>query len=290
MPVLRDFRHAWRGLVRSPLFTVVALLSIALGIGANTAIFTLVDEVLLRPLPVTAPEQLALLLGARNRTHYGGNSGGNGDVLSFPMYEDFRDNFVDRNGAPALTRVSLPVLNPAPTPKIFAGLFARRPIALNVGIDGQTERVPGELVTGTYFPVLGVRAAVGRLITDQDDKLRGDGYVAVLSYNYWRNRFGADPGVIGRSITINNHTFTIIGVSQAGFDGLDIGAVASVRVPIMLKAQMTPNWDDLDNRRQRWVNVFARSEAWCHAGTGPGCSPAVLPRPARPGSADVRVQ
>ncbi len=258
MHLARDFRYAWRGLLRAPVFTIVALLSIALGIGANTAIFTLVDEVLLRRLPVGDPEQLVLLKGAGNRTHYGGNSGGNGDVLSFPMYEDFRDNFVDRNGGLAPPRVSPSVANPAPTPTIFAGLFARRPIAMNVGVDGQTERVPGELVTGTYFRVLGVRAAVGRLITDEDDKLRGDGYVAVLGYNYWRTRFGGDPRVVGRSIVINNHTLTIVGVSQAGFDGLDIGAVASVRVPMMLKAQMTPNWDDLDNRRQRWVNVFAR--------------------------------
>jgi len=102
---------------------------------------------------------------------------------------------------------------------------------------------------------------VGRLISDDDDKVRGDGYVAVLSYNYWRNRFGGDPGIVGRSITINNHTLTIIGVSQAGFDGLDIGAVANVRVPIMLKAQMTPNWDDIDNRRSRWVHVFGRLKA-----------------------------
>jgi putative ABC transport system permease protein len=199
-------------------------------------------------LPVQSPDQLVLILGARNRTHFGGNSGGNGDVLSFPMYEDFRDNFVDRSGGAPLPRVSQPVPNPAPTPKIFTGLIARRPVAMNIGVDGQTERVPGELVTGTYFRVLGVRAAVGRLITDDDDKVRSDGYVAVLSYNYWRNRFGGDPAIVGRSITINNHTFTIIGVPQAGFDGLDIGAVAHVRVPIMLKAQMTPNWDDIDNR------------------------------------------
>jgi predicted permease len=258
----RDLRYAWRGLSRSPLFTVVALLSIALGIGANTAIFTLVDEVLLAVLPVKHPEQLVLFNGARN--HYGSNSGGN--MLSFPMYEDFRDNFVDRDGAPgqpgaaqgALPRVSLPVQNAAPTPKIFSGLFARRTVAMNVGINGQTERVPGELVSGTYFRVLGVGAATGRLITPEDDAVRGGGMVAVLSYTYWRNRFGSDPAIVGRRITINNNPFTIIGVSQAGFDGLDIGYVPNVRVPVMMKAQVTPNWDDMDNRRSRWVNVFGR--------------------------------
>lgn len=250
----RDLRYAFRGLTRSPLFTSVALVSIALGIGANTAIFTLVDEVLLRQLPVKSPGQLVLFNGARN--HYGNNSGGN--MLSYPMYEDFRDHFVDRAGAPPLPRVSPTLPNPAPTPKIFDGLFARRPVPMNLGVDGRTERVPGELVSGTYFQVLGVGAAVGRVIVPDDDKVRADGYVAVLSYDYWRNRFGGDPGVVGRRLMINNYPFTIIGVSQAGFDGLDIGSVPSVRVPVMLKAQMTPNWDDVDNRRSRWVNVFAR--------------------------------
>jgi putative ABC transport system permease protein len=255
--LIRDLRYGWRGLARAPLFTFVAVLSIALGIGANTAIFTLVDEVLLRLLPVKNPEQLVLFNGPRN--HYGSNSGGN--MLSFPMYEDFRDNFVDRRGAPALPRVSQTVANPAPTPKIFSGVFARRPVAMNVGFNGQTERVAGELVSGTFFQVLGVGAAAGRVIVPDDDRARGDGFVAVLSYDYWRNRFGRDPSIVGRRITINNYPFTIVGVSQAGFDGLDIGAVASIRVPVMLKAQMTPNWDDIDNRRSRWVNVFGRLQA-----------------------------
>jgi predicted permease len=251
-----DLRYAWRGLARSPVFTIVALLSIALGIGANTAIFTLVDEVLLESLPVKHPEQLILFTGPRN--HYGSNSGGN--MLSFPMYEDFRDNFVDRGGAPALARVSQPVVSEAAagTPRLFSGMFARRAVAMNVGVNGQTERAPGELVSGTYFQVLGVGAALGRLIAPEDDRVRGGTMVAVLSYDYWRNRFGGDPAIIGRTLTINNYSFVVIGVSQRGFDGVDIGYVPSVRVPIMMKAQITPNWDDMDNRRSRWVNVFAR--------------------------------
>ena len=266
MHLVRDLRYAFRGLVRSPLFTTVALVSIALGIGANTAIFTLVDEVLLRQLPVQRPDQLVLFNGARN--HYGSNSGGN--MLSFPMYEDFRDDFVGPfDSAPAapaqrarasgskLARVSLPVANGAPARRVFSGMFARRAIAMNVGLDNQTERVPGELVSGTYFQVLGVGAALGRVIAPDDDK-RGDGPVAVLSYDYWRTRFGGNPNVVGQTITVNNTRLTIIGVSQAGFDGVDIGYVPSIRVPILMKAQMTPNWDDVDNRRSRWVNVFGR--------------------------------
>src|SRR5262245_56047330 len=255
----RDLRYAARGLGRSPLFTAVALLSIALGIGANTAIFTLVDEILVRMLPVKAPEELVLFNGSRN--HYGSNSGGN--MLSFPMYEDFRNNFVDfaqgkSPAAPAMPRVSAPVPNPAPTPKIFSGLFSRRSFAVVVGVDGQSERVPAELVSGTYFQVLGVGAAIGRVITPEDDRERHGAPVAVLSYDYWRNRFGGDPNVIGKTITAQNRALTIIGVSQAGFDGVDIGYAPSLRVPVTMKAEMTPNWDDMDNRRSRWVNVFGR--------------------------------
>jgi predicted permease len=252
--LLRDLGYAWRGLLRAPLFTLVAVCSIALGIGANTAIFALVDEVVLKLLPVKDPGQLVLFSGAKN--HYGNNSGGN--MLSFPLYEDFRDNFVERGGAPALPRVSLPVPNAAPTPKIFSGLFARRAVSMNVGFEGTTERVVGELVSGTYFQTLGVSAAIGRVIEPDEDRDRAASLTAVLSYDYWRNRFGRDPSIIGKRITINNYSYTIVGVSQPGFDGVDIGYVPSVRVPVMMKAQVTPNWDDMDNRRSRWVNVFGR--------------------------------
>src|SRR5213596_2910568 len=115
----RDLKYALRGLARSPVFTVVALASIALGIGANTAIFALVDEVLLRLMPVKEPERLILFTGPRN--HYGSNAGGN--MLSFPMYEDFRDNFVERGDEPALPRVSLAIANGAPATPVFSGMF-----------------------------------------------------------------------------------------------------------------------------------------------------------------------
>ena len=255
MPHLfKDLRYACRGLLRAPLFTLVAVVSIALGIGANTAIFTLVDQVLLRQLPVKQPEQLVLL--TQLGPHHGNNRGSNS--TSFPMYEDFREAFVDHAYAPALSRLTLPYDNlPASSP-IFSGVFARFAMSLNVGFGGQTDRVSGELVSGTYFPVLGVGAAVGRVITPEDDRLRAGHPVAVLSYEYWRTRFGGDTGVIGKTIVVNNYPLTIIGVSQAGFDGVDIGYAPSVRVPMMMKAHMTPQWDDLDNRRSRWTNVFGR--------------------------------
>lgn len=208
MHLLQDLRYAFRGLAGSPLFTSVALLSIALGIGANTAIVTRVDEVLRRQLPVKHPDQLVLFNGARN--HYGNNSGGN--MLSFPMYEDFRDAFVERidsqaappaqgrpfdsQAAPAAQggrataskppRVSPAVVNGAPAQPVFSGMFARRAVAMNITAGGQTERPPGELVSGTDFQVLGAGAVIGR-VTTPDDDTRNDGPVAVLSYDYWRS-------------------------------------------------------------------------------------------------------
>ena len=259
--LVRDLRYAWRGLLRSPVFTIVALASMALGIGATTAIFTLVNEVLLRLLPVRQPEQLVLFNGAR--FHYGSNNGGN--ALSFPMYEDFRDNFVERGGAPLLPRVSQAVADPLPSDRaIFSGLFCRYATAFTVGFDGQSERIPGELVSGTYFSVLGVGAALGRVITPDDDRVPGGHPVAVLNYDYWRNRFGSDPNIVGKTLIVNGMSLTIIGVSAQGFGGLDIGNVVQVRVPMMMKTQMTPNWNALDDRRQRFVNVFGR--------LGPGIS------------------
>ncbi len=249
----RDLRYAWRGLTRSPIFTLVALLSIALGIGANTAIFTLVDQVLLRQLPVREPDQLVLL--TQVGPHYGNNNGAN--ASSLPMYEDFREAFVDHTVSPPLPRLSQPYGVQSSGP-VFSGLFARYPLAMNVGFNGNTERVSGELVSGTYFSVLGVGAAIGRVITVDDDRELAGSPVAVLSYDYWRNRFGSNPGVLGQSITINNYPLTIIGVSQPGFDGVDIGNAPSVRVPMMMTEQVRPGFLQMNDRRSRWVNVFGR--------------------------------
>src|SRR5437016_1243390 len=141
-----DLRYAARTLRKSPVFVAVAVLSLAFGIGANTAIFTLVDQVLLRLLPVKNPQQLVLLWG--RGPHYGSNNGRY--KLSYPMYEDFRD----KN-------------------EVFSGVFCRWESSFSVSSEGKTERVRGELVSGTYFPVLGVRAAMGRVFTPDDDKVAG---------------------------------------------------------------------------------------------------------------------
>jgi len=231
----QDLRYAARTFRKSPVFVAVAVLSLAFGIGANTAIFTLVDQVLLRLLPVKDPQQLVLLWG--RGPHYGSNNGRY--KMSYPMYVDIRDH-----------------------DQVFSGMFCRWGNSFSVSADGRSERVDGELVSGTYFPVLGVGAALGRVFTPDDDKIQGGHPIAVISYRYWLSRFGASPEVIGKKILVNGYPLTIIGVSQAGFDGTDPGSSPQVRVPIMMKAVMDPVGSkfsyNFTSRRGRWINVFGR--------------------------------
>ncbi len=229
-----DLRFAFRTFRKSPVFLAVAVLSLALGIGANTAIFTLVDQLLLRLLPVKDPKQLVLFWS--HGPHYGSNMGIH--KLSYPMYEDFRDH------------------NQA-----FNGVFCLYGTTLSVSADGKTERVDGELVSGTYFPVLGVGAALGRVFTPADDRTPGGHPYAVISYRYWQSRFGGSREVIGKKLLVDGYPLTIVGVSQAGFDGTDPGSAPQIRVPIMMHAQLNPQLGEfysLKNRRARWVNVFGR--------------------------------
>ncbi len=228
--IVSDLKYAWRGLRKTPVFTAVAIFSIALGIGANTAIFTLVDQVLLRLLPVKNPQELVSLTS--RGAHYGNSRGSN--VLSYPMYEDFRD----RN-------------------QVFSGTFCRNARSAHISFGDRTERVTSELVSGSYFSVLGVTAARGRLIAPEDDERPGGHPVVVLSHSYWDARFGADPAIVGSTVRVNGHAFTVIGVAQDGFDGIDIGEASQVYVPMMMQQQMT-QWNGLDDRRSRWVNVFGR--------------------------------
>jgi predicted permease len=230
--ILADLRYALRMLRKSPVFTIVAILSIALGIGANTAIFTLVDQALLRLLPVKNARDLVLV---RPEGPWSGSNWGDGNELSFPMYVDFRDHN-----------------------DVFDGMFCRFSYTMHVGFSGRTERARAEIVSGTYFPVLGVRAWVGRLISPEDDKAPGASPVVVLQYDYWKNRFNGDPSIVGQKLVINDHPMTVIGVAQEGFNGTDLGTITQVYVPMMMKAQMTPGWNGLDDRHYRWVNTFGR--------------------------------
>jgi len=230
--LLQDLRYALRTFVKSPVFVMVAVFSLALGIGANTAIFTLVNQVLLRRLPVRNPEEL-VLLKAMGR-HYGSNNGR--DKLSYPMYTDFRD----RND-------------------VFQGMFCRDQKEFNISVEGRTERVSGELVSGNYFPVLGIRAVLGRVFTAQDDLMQGANPSAVLSHGFWQSRFAGSRDVIGKKLVLNGYPFTIIGVSESGFNSTDPLLAPQIRIPVSMKAQVDKQgFYSLNDRRGRWVNVYGR--------------------------------
>jgi len=226
-----DLRYAFRTLRNAPAFTAIVILTLALGIGANTAIFSLTDQVLLRLLPVKDPDRLVLF---ENPGPFAGRQF-NSNTFSYAMYRDFRD----RNA-------------------VFSGIVARFPTPLTLMANGQAERISGELVSGNYFDVLGVRAVVGRSLTPGDDRVPGAHPVVVLSHNYWMRRFAGDPGVLNRTIDLNGHSMTVVGVIQPGFTGIVVGESPDVMVPIMMKAQMTPTWNDLENRRSRWLTLLAR--------------------------------
>ncbi len=229
--IWNDIRYALRTFRRSPLFTTVAILSLALGIGANAAIFTLLDQILLKLLPVNQPKQLVAL--KMEGSHYGSNWGMN--AISYPMYKDFKDQN-----------------------KVFSDMLCRFAIPTSLGYGNRTERVNAELVSGSYFPTLGVTAALGRTITPSDDRFPGGHPLVMLSYAFWQSRFSSDRSIIGKQLIINGHSMTVIGVAQRGFDGIQLEYQTKVFIPIMMKAQMTPFWDGLKDRRQRWVNAFGR--------------------------------
>jgi MacB-like periplasmic core domain len=234
MTTTGDLRLALRGLVRNPLFATVAILSLALGIGANTAIFTLLDQVLLRKLPVREPEQLVMLY--QQGTHMGSNMGSR--MHSYPMYQDYQ-----KRAEP------------------LAQVLCRRLVFASVSIDNQTERVDAELVSGNYFTMLGVKPAIGRVFSSQEDDQVYLGHpVVVLGYDYWVNRFARDPGVVGKKILVNSFPMTVIGVSAAGFAGLDPAQGVQLRVPVQMMRAMMPTWTwvHMDARRSRWVQVFGR--------------------------------
>jgi predicted permease len=230
----RDLRYSLRAIRRSPLFAAVAILSLALGIGANTAIFTLMDQLMLRKLPVRDPEQLVVLYQRGN--HNGSNMGR--WMHSYPIYEDYQ-----RKAEP------------------LAEVLCRRLVPASISVENQTERVDMEMVSGNFFTMLGVKPAVGRLFTSaEDDQVVRGHPVATLSYHYWVSRFDRDPKVVGKKILVNNYPMTIVGVSAAGFNGLDPAQSPQIRVPILMKEALMPEWSwfNAASRRSRWVQVFAR--------------------------------
>ena len=234
-----NLKLAFRTLFKSPFITLVAILSLALGIGANSAIFSLFDQMLLRPLPVPNPEELVNFLEPVGSPKPGsqscGQAGDCNEVFSYPMFRD-------------LERVQTS----------FTGLAAHRPFGASLGYQGTSLGGEGLLVSGSYFPVLGIAPAMGRLFTVEDDKTIGSHFVAVLSYDYWRNRFELNPAVLNQTLILNGQAMTIIGVAPRGFNGTTLGQNPDVFVPLSMRGLMEPGFNGFERRRQYWAYIFGR--------------------------------
>jgi predicted permease len=241
--LLQDVRYALRMLAKSPGFTLIAILTLALGIGANAAIFSVTDQVLLRLLPVQKPEELVVLRSPGPNPGRNWSDGDAGAAFSYPMYKDLRDH------------------NP-----VFSGLLARFAVQASVSGQGQTELANGELVSGNYFEVLGVRPALGRVLTSQDETAPGANPETVLSYGYWERHFGRNPEILNKQLVVNGVSMTVVGVVAPGFFGVQVGQTPDIFIPITMKAQMTPNWDGLADRKDHWLAMLGRLK--------PGMSPA----------------
>jgi len=223
----QDLRFGARMLRKNPGFSLIAILTLALGVGANTAIFTLLDKVLIRPLPVEQPQQLVTFVQ---------DASGAPAIFSYPLYAELLNH-----------------------EEVLSGVVAywQTPFSLSDG--NATERVTGQIVSGNYFAVLGVRPALGRFFLPEEDRTPGTHPVVVISHALWRQRFGADPAVIGKTISLNAYRYTLIGVAPAEFTGTMRGTVNDVYVPIMMQAQTGPRREGvLENRNNNWLLLLGR--------------------------------
>jgi hypothetical protein len=233
--VTRDVRYAFRTLRRSPAFAATALLSLALGTGVNAAIFSLIDQVVLRPLPVNNPDRLVHLVW-RGTTL--ASNWGFGAMMSYPLCRDLQEQR-----------------------EFFDGIFCRHSTTVNLSTGQPAEPVRAEIVSGSYFPVLGVRPALGRLFDVSDDRQPGAHPVIVLSHDYWMNHLGGSREVVGRKVLVNKYPMTVIGVAPAGFPGVDPLAPPMLWVPAAMTEQaanIDGYWDRLLDRRAAWLNVLGR--------------------------------
>ena len=240
---MNDFKFAFRQLLKNPGFTAVAVLTLALGIGANTAIFSLVDAVLLKRLPVKNPGQLVLLRHADSRA----------TITQFP-YDTYKQ-FRDQN-------------------QVFSSVLAYYPLRLTVSVGDQPEpAVAGQLVSGNYYSVLGVNAAVGRTIVPDDDRAPGESPVCVISYNYWQRRFAGDPAIVGKTVQLGGASFTIVGVTPPEFFGLEVGSSMDISIPLMMHSQATPGVESVANSGRYVLTLMGRlrrgeTMQQAHAGLG----------------------
>src|SRR5215471_256696 len=233
---LRDFmydlRFSARSFLRSPSFTAATVLSLALGIGATTAIYSIVDQVVLRALPVDHPERLVLIDWNGEQV---AETWGSVNLMSYPICQDLQQK-----------------------KEFFDGVFCRAATTINLSTSGEPRLTAAELVSGTYFPVLGVRPALGRLLSIEDDQVPESSPVVVLSYDFWKNQLGGAPDIVGCKVLVNQHPMTVVGVAAPTFHGIDVGEVPSLWIPAVMSAQAIPGFNTMLDRRTRWVQVLGR--------------------------------
>jgi putative ABC transport system permease protein len=240
--LVQDIRYALRQLRKSPGFTITVVLTLALGIGANASIFTLFDQVLLRMLPVEKPKELVRFEWSGgfsgSMSSFGGESDDRHNIFSYPMYVDLRSQN-----------------------QVFQGILASEETSLGISWRNQAEDRNAEVVSGNYFQLLGLKPAAGRLFNDQDETGKNANPVAILSYDYWRTRFAAASEVIGQTVLVNGHPFTIVGVAPSHFDSAIGGYKPSIFVPVTMVEAAIP-WraplDDLKNHQSAWIVLVAR--------------------------------
>ena len=232
----RDFAYDLRFTVRSfrktPSFTVTAVLSLMLGIGATTAIYSLVDQVLLHALPVRQPERLVLVDWKGDQAASGF---GSWNLMSYPICRDLDQQ-----------------------KQFFEGVFCRAFTTVNLSTGGDSRATTAEIISGNYFAVLGVGPALGQVLTNDDDRKPNANPVAVISYDFWKAQLGGAADVVGRKVLVNRHPLTIIGVAASTFRGIDVGEVPSLWIPASMATDIIPGFNNLHDRRTRWMQVLGR--------------------------------
>ncbi len=236
--MLPDFRFALRTLIKTPVITGIAILSLALGIGANTAMFSLLNEILLKKLPVDAADELVNLRdeGPKLGSNSNNQSGPSSYAFSYPMMRDLEK----LQG------------------KVFASVGAHRYFGGNVSFRGQTTSSNGILVSGNFFTTYRVKPAIGRLIASTDDEKPGGHPVVVLGHGYWQRKLGGSNDVINGAMTINGQQMTIIGVVDKDFKGVTLGSVPDFYVPMAMREPLTPGWKGITERKNYWLYIAAR--------------------------------
>jgi predicted permease len=229
--IWQDVRHGLRSLGRSPGFIAAAVLMLALGIGANTAIFTVFEQLLVRSLPVEDPDSLVIVV--TEGKHIGSSWGMH--MLSYPMFKDFRG---DRS--------------------VFDGVLCWRPELVAMDDGRGAQRVAVELVSGGYFDVLGAPPALGRTFVADDETAPGANPVAVLAHDFWRTHFAGDPNIVGRTVLVNDAAVVVVGVAAPKFRGVSLDSRPGMFLPITMKTLVTPWWSAWEDRRTQWVRVLAR--------------------------------